>query len=64
MRAEQSYINKPFQPVLKDHRLQLSASRPWPGRSKKKWGRKKKKDNILLYKKTFKACFPIYPASG
>lgn len=40
---------------MRDHRLQLSASRPWSGRSKKK---KKKEDYILLYKKAFKHIFP------
>lgn len=58
MCAEQSYINKPFQPVLKDHRLQLSASCPWPRHSKKNEGERKRKTIFYCTRKPLKHVFP------
>jgi hypothetical protein len=65
MRTEQSYINKPFQPALKDPRLQLSASHPWIDHSTENEKKKKKvRENILLLKKTLRAHFPVHWVSG
>lgn len=55
MQSEHSYINKPFQPVLKDHRLRLSASHPWTGHSAKK--EKKKGRQFYHARKPLKHIF-------